>query len=126
MIWALRLSTLLMNFASQLANLMLRFGHRASVVDSQVRTVRVLSKNGFIVRISSGATISQWPPLVVQLTNMGKRSTTWFLLQNINPMWDSPGLSGAENGEEPEMWFTLSFQEPARGPRSAENHSSRN
>ena len=36
-----------------------------------------------------------------------------------------PGYPGAENGEEPGIWCTLSFQEPARGPRNEEKIWSR-
>src|SRR5882762_3523596 len=125
-LWALPLITWLMNSATQLANWMLPSPDLGSWVGSRVLTVRVLSRNGSIVRTSRDGTISQWPPLVHQLTNTGKRSTTWFLLQSINETLDSPGLTGEENGEAMQMWFTLSFQEPARGPRSEERRSSRN
>src|SRR6267378_268430 len=113
--WAFRLVDLWMRFGTLLANWMLPSPARDSWGGSHRRTVRMLSKSGCIVRTSPGATLSQWPPLVLQLTNTGKRSTTWFLLQTINETWDSRGWNGEENGEEPQMWFTLSFQEPARG-----------
>ncbi len=118
--WVFHLITWLMNFVTLLANWMLQSHALDSWVGSHQLTVRVLSKNGCIVRSSPAGTLSQWPPLVHQLTNTGKRSTTWFLLQTTNETWDSPGLSGEENGEEMQMWFTLSFQEPARGPRNEE------
>src|SRR5882762_2411177 len=121
--WAFPLVVLLMRFATLLANWMLPSPTRGSWGGSHRRTVRVLSKNGCIVRTSPAATITQWPPLVHPLTNTGKRSTTWFLLQSINETWDSRGFPGEENGAEPQMWFTLSFQEPQRGPLSEEKTS---
>ncbi len=60
MIWALRLSTLLMNFASQLAHLMLLCGRRASVVDSQVHTVRVLMVSPAEYQSDVGLTWVEW------------------------------------------------------------------
>ena len=124
--WALPLITWLMNFVTLLAHWMLPSPNLASWAASQALTVRVLSKKGSIVRTSLEGTTSQWLPLVHQLTNTGKRSTTWFLLQSINATLDSPGSNGEENGEGTQMWFILSFQEPQRGPRNEENNSSRN
>src|SRR5712664_841462 len=115
MTWRFRLTVWWMRFATRLANWMLSSPARDSLAASHLLTVRILSKNGCIVRTCPAATLSQWPPLVHQLTSTEKRSITWFLLQTINATSDSPGSIGVVNGEEPRMWFTLSFQAPARG-----------
>src|SRR5437899_8700947 len=119
MTWLVRLTVWWMNFATLLASWMLRFGTPASAAISPQLIVRMLSKNGSIVRTSPGGTLSQWPPLVHRLTSTEKLSTTWFLLASINETLDSRGLNGVANGEEMQMWFTLSFQEPQRGPYDA-------
>src|SRR5467141_1588694 len=103
--WAFRLVDLWMRFATLLASWMLPSPTAVSLAGSRQLTVRIVSKNGSIVRSSPGAILSQWPPLVVLLTSTGKRSTTWFLLQSINETLDSRGSLGAENGEELQMWF---------------------
>jgi len=109
-----------MNFATLLASWMLRFGDLVSKEGSLQLTVRVLSKNGSIVRTSPAVTLSQWPPLVHRLTNTGKHSTTWFLLQSTNRTLERLGFPGEANGGAFQIWFTLSFQEPAREPSKRE------
>src|SRR6267378_273315 len=124
--WALPLIHSLMNFVSLLSHWMLPSPIPVSLVGSHHVAVRILSKNGSIVRMSPGATITLWPPLVLPLTNTGKRSTMWFLLQTTNATLGSRGWTGEENGEELQMWCTLSFQEPQRGPFSAEKPGPKN
>src|SRR5437867_2208705 len=104
MIW-LRLLVSWMNFATRLGNLMLRFHERASLGVSQAGTVRVLTRQGSIVRTSPGEPPSRWPPLVFPLTSTEKLSTTWFLLTNIRMTSEHTGSPWAENGAVPEMWF---------------------
>src|SRR6266849_3799889 len=116
MTWALQLTVWWMNFATLLATWMLRFGTLAYRVDLRRASVRILSRQGSIVRTSPAVIPSLWPPLVIQLTSTAKHSTTWLLLANTKPMWVPRGWSGKENGEGAQMWCTLSFQEPARGP----------
>src|SRR5229473_1686015 len=112
MIW-LRLLVWLMNCATLLGSLMLRFHEQASLGVSQAGTVRVLTKQGSIVRTSPGERPSQWPPLVFPLTSTEKPSITWFLLTNTSLMSARSGSAWAGNGVAPGIWFTLSFQEPA-------------
>jgi len=120
MTWQLRLVGWLMSCVTRLASSILLCLDRAFPDSSPQHTVRVLSKHGCIERSSPAATISQWPPLVVRLTSTEKRSTTWLLLENINEMLDSRGFLGEESGEETQMWFILSFQEPQRAPLNAD------
>src|SRR5437867_12782304 len=105
-----------MNFATLLASWMLRFGGLVSKEGSLQLTVRLLSKNGSIVRTSPAVTLSQCPPLVHPLTNTGKHSTTWFLLQSTNRPLGSLGFAGEANGGASQMGFTLSTPGPPRGP----------
>src|SRR6266851_2934264 len=119
MIW-LRLLVWWMNFATRLGSWMLQFHERASLGVSQAGTVRVVTKQGSIVRTSPGAPPSQWPPLVFPLMSTEKPSITWFLLTNTKVMSEPIGYPWAGNGAVPEMWFTLNFQEPARGRSSAD------
>src|SRR5713101_2183645 len=118
--WLLPLTVSWMNFATQLASWMLWLHDRGLWVGLLQPTVRVLSKNGSIVRTSPVVIPSLWPPLVLPLMNMQKRSTTWCLLMNINPMLETSGFHGEENGVERVIWCTLNFQEPARGPKNEE------
>src|SRR6266496_4386828 len=86
---------------------------------SQSGTVRVLTKQGSIVRTSPAEPPSRWPPLVFPLTSTEKPLITWFLLTNTRMTSEPTGSPWAENGAGPEMWFTLNFQEPARAPERA-------
>src|SRR6266403_4904715 len=123
--WRLTLTVWWMNFASLLAHWMLSFGNPDSVASSLAPAVRVLNKNGSIVRSSPGVTPSLWPPLVAARMNTGKPSTTWLLLVTTKRTWDAYGSLGEEPGEEAPMWCTLSFQEPARGPNNDVKMSNR-
>src|SRR5229473_3066699 len=122
MTWVLLLVVWWMNFATLLASWMLRCGSRVSKVDLRAPGVRVLSRQGSIVRTSPAVTPSLWPPLVFQLTNTAKHSTTWFLLQSTRKTLATPGNNGAESGADELTSFTLSFQEP----QSAREYVGRN
>ncbi len=116
MSWALRLTVWWMNFATELAHLMLRCGALVYRDDLRPPIVRILNKNGSIVRTSPVVIPSLWPPLVLQPMSTERPSITWLLLQSTRGMSDLHGLTGAASGEDQQMWCILSFQEPARGP----------
>src|SRR6266403_1992399 len=112
MIW-LRLVVSLMNFATLLSYWMLWCHARGSRGSSLLPTVRMLSKNGCIARSSVVEPVSQWPPLVLQLTNTGRHSTTWCLLSNTRQMSARSGNPGVVCGPDLKITCTLSFQEQA-------------
>src|SRR5258708_581180 len=117
MTWRLILTVWWMNFATQLASWMLPCGNPDSKGTSRRPGVRLLSRQGSIVPIFPDAPLSRLPSLAFPLMSTEKRSTMWFLLPNTRPMLDRPGSHGAENGAAPQMWFTLSFQEPLLAQR---------
>src|SRR6266849_659762 len=123
MIW-LRLLVWWMNCATRLGSWMLQFHDRASLGVSQAGTVRVVTKQGSIVRTSPAEPPSQWPPLVFPLTSTEKPSITWFLLTNTRGMLERTGARGGENWAVPTTWVTVSVQAPARGPKQREQPNS--
>lgn len=114
-----------MNFATRLSSWMLWLHDLASADNSPVVIVRTLSKNACIGRTFLDATDFPLRLPEVQHTNMGGRSTTWLLLQTINPMSGESGNPGVESGEEDAIMYISSSLVLLKQRRNSGNHSPR-